>query len=477
MTGVRKKRNQFICKALLYGIIIGNILFIIMGFITQNNKLINNTSSIMNTIQINNELSIKQNKHLNMPNYNIKISDKNDIFNDEYNNDDITLRNRKLRRPASKDCHLPPGFPGGPPGYKRMKRICGNLKKFSILCPESKKCIDCIPPWGGDNKNVMTMTKQFIKSENKSRVKRREELAHIIKHYIKLKHDESSILIMTLNYGYAHLFLNWLCGLHLRGIAHDIRETTIIIATDKDAFKLAKKLGFQAVTTTWLSEEGIKVDTKAARQFALGPHRWVVTLQIVYTFDLIHMGYNVITQDADVIWLKDVRKYFENTFLDIEMVCDGRLDSIGPGNSGFIHLRSNCKTKIYMETIMHYIGLVISGRSDQRVWNMILTSYDFRQMHFEMLPPDKFFGGHQWGNGRKRGDQLSKDIWFMHASWTLNHNGKITKFEMLDYWFLNQTCQFYGMAKIPDSFEPAYYHLHEHRNWSWPDPNQKVWWI
>ena len=169
------------------------------------------------------------------------------------------------------------------------------------------------------------------------------------------------------------------------------------------------------------------------------------------------------------------RKYFENTYNDIEMACDGRLDYIGPGNSGFIHVRSNCKTKVYLETIMYYVGLVIAGRSDQRVWNMFLTSYDFRQMLFEMLPPDMFVGGDQWGNGKRKGDRLSDHIWFFHASWTSDHTEKVTKFKQIDCWFLNSSCDFYEEGMVPTHKEPPYYSP-KPWNWTYPDPEAKEWW-
>ena len=273
----------------------------------------------------------------------------------------------------------------------------------------------------------------------------------------------------------SYLFLNWLCGLEMLGIASNIRDSTLIIATDEESEKLSRELGFLVVRGDWLN---FKIDKSAAKSFALGPHRWTVALQIVYSYDVISLGYNIIQQDIDVVWLKDVRNFFDNSYLDIEMACDGRLDRIGPGNTGFIRMRSNCKTIIYMESLLYYIGLVLRGRSDQRVWNMMLMEYDFRQMLFEMLPPDQFVGGHQWGNGRKKGDQVSDHIWFLHSSWTSSHNEKVTKFRMLETWFLNETCPYYEGHEdfTPKHEEPPYYILPKFRDWVFPDPNEKKWW-
>eukprot|EP01084_Bolivina_argentea_P310594 537497_1 len=452
-----------ILRALSIGVIIGNIFFILSHMIGLPSIIHLTSPDISPTIN-QNTLYIMNDRIKDVPNLNQEIINNNNLS--------ITLENRFLRRPSSKNCSLPPGFPGSPPGWKRLIRVCNHLGRFSISCPSDKACIECIPPWGGPDW-LIEWTNTFTKREYDTRIRRRQELKHIISTKLSLKHDESSITLMTLNSGYIYLFLNWLCGLHLLGIADDIRLTTIVIATDEKTELLARKVGFEVVRGDWLK---IKIDETAAKEFALGAHRWVVCLQIVYSFDLIDMGYNIIQQDVDVVWFRDVRKYFENTYNDIEMVCDGRLDWGGPGNSGFIHIRSNCKTKVYMETLIYYIGLVISGRSDQRVWNLFLTSYDFRQMLFEMVPPDMFVGGDLWGNGRKKGDRLSDHIWFLHASWTADHTEKITKFKQVDAWFLNHSCPFYNRDMIPDHKSPPYYSPSGDRHWVYPDVNAKVWW-
>lgn len=71
------------------------------------------------------------------------------------------MENRYLRRPPSKNCILPPGYPQSPPGWKRLIRICKNLDRFSIHCPSDKACIDCIPPWGGDRKTIKLVFASF----------------------------------------------------------------------------------------------------------------------------------------------------------------------------------------------------------------------------------------------------------------------------------------------------------------------------
>ena len=119
-----------------------------------------------------------------------------------FNKSNVTLKNRKLRRPYSHNCSRPVGFPGGPPRVKRLKRICSELDAFSITCNLNiKTCQECIPPWGGDSWAI-EMTNKFQARELETRERRRKEIKEIIETQMVLEHDESSILLLTLNYGY-----------------------------------------------------------------------------------------------------------------------------------------------------------------------------------------------------------------------------------------------------------------------------------
>lgn len=273
--------------------------------------------------------------------------------------------------------------------------------------------------------------------------------------------------------------MNWVCGLELQNIAQDIRKTTIIIATDAGSEQLAKKLDFSVVRGDWIQK--FKIDTKAAKQFSRGAHRWTVSLQIVYAMDVVALGYDILQQDVDVVWLKDVRKYFveneQSLFTDIEMTSDGRVDYKGPGNSGFVKVLSNCKTKIFLQTLFHYIGVVLWGSSDQFAWNMFLMEYDFRQISFSLLPPTKFVNGHQFGLHKKQTkQQVSNDVWFLHASWTDQHTKKVTKFKVMNAWFLNESCSHYQDGVVPEHKEPMFTLSEENMRWTYPDPEEVRWW-
>lgn len=137
------------------------------------------------------------------------------------------------------------------------------------------------------------------------------------------------------------------------------------------------------------------------------------------------------------------------------MSVDGRFDARGPGNSGFVMIRSNCKTKMFMSTMMSLISLVIIGRSDQVLWNVLIDEKIFRQMHVEMLPIKLFVNGNHVSIKRSKQtkrDDLSSDHITVHACWTTDQFDKIEKFWNTDHWYFSQTkCpSHYNISLVPD---------------------------
>lgn len=353
-------------------------------------------------------------------------------------------------------CQVPIGFPQSVPSLKRFTKICQRLYETNqcrlgvndseVEITKYKKifdCSKCIPPWASDDK-INNITHQLLTNEKHTRNKRQNSIKQVITNNLKLKSKHDPLLVITLNFGYSYLFLNWLCGLERFAIAPDLRDYTLILATDIHAHSLAKQLNFTSIQIdNHLLLPKNTIEEKAVPFFSEDYFGFIVALKIIYTFDLISLGYDIIHQDADVVWFKNVRNYIIKynkiySSEDIIMTYDGRHDHQGPGNGGFIVIKSNCKTKIFLNTFVNYIGLVTLLSNEQIFWNMFLQSYDFRQIKFSLLSPNHFVNGHQWRvkKSKKHANQLSNDIWFAHASWTGSHVEKITKFMILNAWFL-----------------------------------------
>jgi hypothetical protein len=71
--------------------------------------------------------------------------------------------------------------------------------------------------------------------------------------------------------------------------------------------------------------------------------------------------------DSDIVWRQDPRIYLKNEAknLDFLVLSDGRKDNAmngvvveGPFNGGVLYGRSNCRSKIAMQTILANIDLI-----------------------------------------------------------------------------------------------------------------------
>ena len=285
---------------------------------------------------------------------------------------------------------------------------------------------------------------------------RRNEILSLVSH-LRPKID-GPIILMVFNHGYAWLFYNLLCSLQYNNI--DIRNRTIIVTTDEESQKLVSDTGFMTHFPDWLGQsiQG-RITKKAAASFALGAHKWIVSIQIALITDLIELGYDVIMQDIDMIWYKNPLPYLMNPIyqnIDIQMSVDGTMGLRGPGNSGFFIVRSNCKMKMFMNTMVSLIGLIMTGRSDQMLWNTLLQEKQFRMINFETLTTKKFISGFQINLARKTTrNQLPSNHFIVHASWTTDQWDKIEKFYNTDHWYFTQErCpKWYNFDYLPDLAE------------------------
>ncbi|ETO14677.1 hypothetical protein RFI_22694 [Reticulomyxa filosa] len=118
-------------------------------------------------------------------------------------------------------------------------------------------------------------------------------------------------------------------------------------------------------------------------------------------------------------------------------------------------VRSNCRTKLFMESMVNSIALVLIGRSDQIVWNMMLYEKPFRMLSFATLTTKYFISGFQVNvNAKTTKEEVSPGYdWFLfHASWTTDGFDKIDKFLLIDEWyFSSQKCpQYFDQELLPD---------------------------
>lgn len=285
---------------------------------------------------------------------------------------------------------------------------------------------------------------------------RRHNLSVMLRENGFLTKNDGPIIVITINDGYSFLFLNWVCSLDHHRLAA-IKQRTIVIPAQKETIPLIERAGFSMIFhPDWLGAVNERIDSEMPTTFALGAHRWVVSLQIAAISDLVALGYDVVTQDSDIVYVGDPLRYLMQPrfkAVDIQMMVDERNDRRGPGNSGYYIVRSNCKTKVLMQTMIRLIGAVLVARSDQILWNTMINEKMFRMIHFATLSRDHFVGGNQINiKYETKKEDLPEETVLIHACWTTDQFDKIEKFlNVQEYYFTEKRCpHLYDYKLTPD---------------------------
>ena len=280
---------------------------------------------------------------------------------------------------------------------------------------------------------------------------RREDLESMLSSSMIKEND--AVILMSVNFGFSWLFANWACSLEhnlKKNQIEEIKQRTIVLVTDERAQKVVNSMGFMTHYPNWLGTELLSQITEdGAHSFGIGSHIEINALSIALLNDLIQLNYSVLMQDVDLVWKRDPINYLmTSAAADLSMSSDGRSDEKGPGNSGFLFLRSNCKTKVFAETLWNARSQ-IDGSSDQLFWNTLLDDRVFRQMHFTILDEQLFANGHSITLAR--GGTLHSEHFIFHASWTRDIFDKIEKFwNTQHFYYTPQLCAYYDERMIVD---------------------------
>jgi len=335
---------------------------------------------------------------------------------------------------AAKKCILPEGF----------SKVPFNITDLENRCPDDPYNASCtIPKWAWREAQKVVVPERL------------PPLKEVMKEFDPAQKD---IVLITINYGYAFLFINWVCSVKRLGL--DPRTFTLVVVAEKKSAELAREMGFLFVPVRdWLRHNSKSISTKAMETFGLGDYKWIAGIMNLYLSDLIEMGYNVLLQDADVTWNRNPMPYLTgNDNFDILLVEDYTInheDEEKPNlvdkqrNGGFLFYHNNCRTRIYAATLRNCIVHIFWRRSDQVIMNRMLESYRFKGIRVGYLPRDLFLNGNRWKPyGSVRKDSVPWNPYIFHASWTQDMNDKILKFVSVSQWY--STCDIFDIDLVPD---------------------------
>jgi len=327
---------------------------------------------------------------------------------------------------------LPPYFPEEPLKPNKLK-LCHpdwvDANNFYGKCEEDPTCQRCIKG------HHSSKARQLSDAINANREEMRNQLVSILTEGGVA--PESTVMIQSLNKGYYYHWANFVCSCDKNNIP--VRNYTLVVVFDDDSYKRATAAGFMVYEPKWIP---VHVDDKAASSFALGPHGIIMVFEHMMRNELIHLGYDVMFQDTDIVWRHDPMPWLMKTHprLDIQVMYDGRTDGVGPINSGFIYTRSNCRTKIYLQTMIDNIVFFLWDRASQPFVNALVHHRKFRQISMRLLDTQLFMNGNLWTPEKPPDNWKDWDPMVMHASWTGNHLDKINKWSQVDQWYLTPEC-------------------------------------
>eukprot|EP01084_Bolivina_argentea_P035068 65025_1 len=334
------------------------------------------------------------------------------------------------------------------------------LREMEFMCNCDKyNCSLCIPPHSSNEELNNLYQLWYNETYMTQKIQRQKLLLDLLQNNdLQSGHEHDPIILIVFNYGFAYLFLNWVCSLDYNHLSH-LRRNSLIVVSDTKSKNLATKYGFEAVfdlNKVVINTTKLQITQIASKAFPEGTFKPLVTFQMIVLTDLIEMGYDVLMMDIDIIFQNDPLKYIKYNlynWVDIWTMLAPRYDSLGFSNTGFIIMKSNCKTKTFMQTMMKYITSIYEA-TDQQAWNFWLFWKPFRQIIFKLLDRDMFIGGNDIRLGYTFPKHIVRydDFILFHAYSTRDHFDKIYKFHQIGHWyFTKERCPLlFNETMIPD---------------------------
>jgi hypothetical protein len=153
------------------------------------------------------------------------------------------------------------------------------------------------------------------------------------------KNQHNVVMVMMVNNGYIDFFRNWVCSCDSRNI--EVRSWTLVFTVDAEAADCVEQLGFTCYTDTVSYGDPGK---DAVKVFGDPQFRALMFQKTAIVKDVIELGYNILFQDVDVVWMKDPLRYFlqpSHLHFDARFMYDGQNELHAPlhVNTGFFWMK------------------------------------------------------------------------------------------------------------------------------------------
>lgn len=172
----------------------------------------------------------------------------------------------------------------------------------------------------------------------------------------------------------------------------------------------------------------------------------------------LRMGYNVLFQDADIVWFRDPFQYFHGdinaTLQGGGRVPHGYFSDDGQrgtpryspffANSGFFYLRQSEAMQNLAYNIMLGFDTMQSTGSHQNVFTLrLLEGMDIFGLWPRLLSLHEFSNGAMYHHDKgfmKAIARKEKHPYIFHMCWTAHKSQKLEYFKKEHMWYLQETC-------------------------------------
>eukprot|EP00240_Pyramimonas_obovata_P004630 CAMPEP_0118956876 /NCGR_PEP_ID=MMETSP1169-20130426/61807_1 /TAXON_ID=36882 /ORGANISM="Pyramimonas obovata, Strain CCMP722" /LENGTH=414 /DNA_ID=CAMNT_0006904925 /DNA_START=667 /DNA_END=1912 /DNA_ORIENTATION=- len=251
-------------------------------------------------------------------------------------------------------------------------RICevvnggmGRIQHLQFKCAEDPSCLKCVPQPLLEVSNILLEVHQ----DPSLFTARRDTLLRLFPRP-PAPGQGHPIIVMATDTKYMDYVLNWLCVAEER-MHKDIHSYVLIVALDQQTVDICVRRQLKYIT--YFSDTLSKIEKV-----------------VMAVNELIHLNHSAIMQDTDLAWVKDPVPFLRRSKFAFNMDILGqvapRWDAQGQVNTGFVFIRSNKKTKLFMDSLVSAIPLMLWKGDDQIVWNHLLRLWVFRQLHWQLIP-------------------------------------------------------------------------------------------
>eukprot|EP00584_Thalassiosira_punctigera_P018171 CAMPEP_0172575534 /NCGR_PEP_ID=MMETSP1067-20121228/137261_1 /TAXON_ID=265564 ORGANISM="Thalassiosira punctigera, Strain Tpunct2005C2" /NCGR_SAMPLE_ID=MMETSP1067 /ASSEMBLY_ACC=CAM_ASM_000444 /LENGTH=572 /DNA_ID=CAMNT_0013368185 /DNA_START=288 /DNA_END=2006 /DNA_ORIENTATION=+ len=258
----------------------------------------------------------------------------------------------------------------------------------------------------------------------------------------------NAVVILTCNMGQSALLVNFACSTRRRGF--DLGNI-LVFPSDVETKELAEGLGL----ATYYDEKNMgPLPSGEARRYGDRNFKAMMYAKVLCVLYPLILGYDVLFQDVDIVWIRDPMEYFDNksskvSQFDVIFQHDGS-NSVRyapySANSGFYYVRANKRTQYLFTSLIYHSDLIINWDSHQQVLVQLLAEHSsLFGLGVKVLGRDTemFPGGYHYHRNKvfmKNFIERKTETYIFHMSWTENKDNKLLFLRQLGEWYVTDRC-------------------------------------